>query len=123
MTYTGFDDFVDLTDRGRGFGPISLPSGFPAGESGELLAQIESKFCPPNPRRDNSYAAAVRRLARYAAGRESLTADSYRLLRETADEYEGIMRAPVHGHESNRAMTAFVLKHAGERAAAEGLVS
>jgi hypothetical protein len=109
-------DYVDLTDRGRGFGPIDPPPGFPGGAKTELLMAVEQLFKPRvNPKRDNSYIAAVRKLALYGCGKETLSKAEFQANYALADEYEGIMRAPVHGHASNAAMARFVLACAQER--------
>ena len=122
MTLSPFE-FVDLTDRGRGFGPITPPPGFPNGDKNALLTAIEELFKPRfNPQRDNSYIAAVRKLALYAAGKLNLTAPEYAAQHEVADEYEGVMRAPVHGYATNAELALFVIRHASERAKREGLV-
>lgn len=109
-------DFVDLTDRSRGFGPIEVPPGFPEGDKNVHLLAIEQLFKPRfNSKRDNSYIAAVRKLALYGCGKESLSDSEFQAAYEIADEYEGIMRAPVHGHADNAKLARFVLSCARER--------
>jgi hypothetical protein len=114
MTENPFE-FVDLTDRGRGFGPIAPPAGFPDGEKPGLLIAIEKLFTPVNRARDNSYISAVRKLALFGAGRLSLAEEEYQQLCELVDEYESIMRAPVHGYASNAKLARFVLEQARAR--------
>lgn len=114
-------EIVELTDRGRGFSPISPPANFPSGNAVDLLVEIEQLFKPRNPGRDNSYVAAVRRLALYGAGTIDLDSAAFAALSEVADEYAEIMRAPDHGHASNASMARFVVERATERAIRDNL--
>ena len=117
-------------DTGRGFAPnigAALPKNFLTFERGYVCGTIAGLYNNPNDedgsRRTNKSSRAMVQLALYAGGfGVGLTKSQFRQLERNVRRYAGVMEAAEYAETNNLAFARYVLRHAANRAKADGVI-